>query len=185
MKDDVLRKVGRNVVLFQQIESMLKLLVSTHHNEGTIDTFAEQQQKRSDKIHTLTMGQLAEKYKNGILSDAEIPSKEPENLKVPYMSFTFRLAGDSDFLESQLSNLEVLVNERNALIHHFLPKWMPDSEKAMAEAAFYLDQQREKVMPMFEHLRSALTSTHASRQLAASFLASEAFEKYLNESFRE
>lgn len=156
MKDDVLRKVGRNVVLFQQIESMLKLLISVHHNEGTMETFAEKQKKRSEKIHSQTMGQLAEQYKNGILSDTEIPSKEPDHLKVPYFAFRFRLAGDSDFLESQQSNLEILVNERNELIHHFLPKWIPDSQDAMAEAASYLDQQREKVMPMFDHLKESV-----------------------------
>lgn len=170
MKNDVLLKVGRNVVLFQQIESMLKLLISVHHNEGAMDTFAEQQQKRSEKIHTQTMGQLAEQYKNGILSDTEIPSKEPDNLKIPYFSFTFRLAGDSDFLKSHQSNLEVLVNERNALIHHFLPKWIPDSQEAMTEAAIYLDQQREKVMPMFDHLKA---SVKALQIMATSFNSEE------------
>ena len=173
MKDDVLRKVGRNVVLFQQIESMLKLLISVHHNEGTTDNIAEQQQKRVAKIHAQTMGQLAEQYKNGILSDAEIPSKEPDNLKVPYISFTFRLAGDSDFLESQQSNLEILVNERNALIHHFLPKWIPDSQEAMAEAVLYLDQQREKVMPMFDHLKESVKVL----QSMATFFNSEEYGK--------
>ena len=185
MKDDVLRKVGRNVVLFQQIESMLKLLISVHHNEGTMDTFAEKQQKRTAKIHTQTMGQLAEKYKNGILSDCEIPSKEPEDLKVPYFAFTFRLTGDSDFLESQQSNLEILVNERNALIHHFLPKWKPDSQEAMVEAALYLDRQREKVIPLFDHLKSAIKSMDAARDIAASFFTSTAFEEYLDTEFQK
>ncbi len=156
MKDDVLRKIGRNVVLFQQIEKMLKLLVSLHHNEGTMDTFAEQQQKRSEKIHVQTMGQLAEQYKNGILSDAEIPSKEHDNFETEYVSFTFKTTGNPEFYESQRSNLEILVSERNALIHHFLPKWIPDSDEAMSDAALYLDQQREKVMPMFDHLKTSI-----------------------------
>lgn len=173
MKDDVLRKVGRNVVLFQQIESMLKRLVSLHHNEGTMDVFAEQQQKRSEKINTQTMGQLAEQYKNGILSDTEIPSKEPENLDSAYISFTFKTTGNPEFYESQRSNLEMLVSERNALIHHFLPKWIPDSQEAMIEAVLYLDQQREKVMPMFDHLRSSIESS----QIATTFFASEKYEK--------
>jgi len=171
MKDDVLRKVGRNVVLFQQIESMLKLLVSLHHNQGTIDTFAEQQQKRSEKVHTQTMGQLAEMYKNGILSGTEILRKEPENLKAIHVSVTFQLEGDPDLLESHRSNLEILVNERNALIHHFLPKWIPDSQEAMADAMLYLDQQREKVMPMFDHLKASLESL----QSMAAFCNSEEY----------
>lgn len=176
MKDDVLQKVGRNVVLFQQIESILKLLISVHHNEGTMDTFAEKQQKRSEKIHTQTMGQLAQQYKSGILSGTDILSKEPDNLKVPYVSFTFRLEGDSDFLESQRSNLEILLNERNALIHHFLPKWRPDSQEAMVAAALYLDQQHEKVVPLLDHLK---TSVKALQSITI-FCNSEQYEKILD-----
>jgi hypothetical protein len=47
-----------------------------------------------------------------------------------------------------------MVKERNDLVHHFLPQWQAHSTEQMEKASTYLDQQREKVLPLFEHLRS-------------------------------
>ena len=62
-----------------------------------------------------------------------------------------------------------MVDERNKLVHHFLPRWHPDSPDHMTDAISYLDKQREKVMPVWEHLVSAVNA----RQKAVSFMASD------------
>ncbi len=38
-QDEVLRRIGRNLLLFQQIEHLLKFLLSTYKSGGTAETF--------------------------------------------------------------------------------------------------------------------------------------------------
>jgi glutamine phosphoribosylpyrophosphate amidotransferase len=49
--DEVLRKVGRNVLLFQQIEALLKFLVANHRRDGNTSNFEEQLQQRTQKTY--------------------------------------------------------------------------------------------------------------------------------------
>lgn len=168
LSDDVLRKIGRNVLAFQQIEGLLKSMVTNHRLDGTTTDFVERHQRRAKKIQTQMMGTLIKQYIDGILSDAGKSPKKPEGDTQVQISFTFRTAGDSDFSESQRTNLELMVSERNNLIHHFLPRWQPDSLEHMTEASSYLDQQYKKVVPMLEHLKSVTKSMQQSAALLAS-----------------
>jgi hypothetical protein len=72
--DEVLRKVGRNVLLFQQIEALLKFLVANHRRDGSTLNFQERQQQRTEKAHKQMMGKLVEQFTDGILSDAGEPN---------------------------------------------------------------------------------------------------------------
>ncbi|WP_186408249.1 hypothetical protein [Candidatus Accumulibacter aalborgensis] len=69
-----------------------------------------------------------------------------------------------------------LVNE---LVHHFLPRCEPDSSDKMTETVAYLDAQREKVLPMHEHLKSTVTHMDESRRLLSKFMGSPECEKQL------
>lgn len=173
LRDEVLRKVGRNVLLFQQIEGLLKFLVANHHADGTATDIVGRQQDRAEKVQKHMMGKLVERYTDGILSDAGEATKEPEEVTQPWMSFTFTVNGDSEFYESLRTSLKLMVDERNDLIHHFLPRWQPDSLEHLTAATSYLDQQREKVLPMFEHLKSVTKSMQEARQALAVSLSSD------------
>ena len=179
LSDDVLRKIGRNVLLFQQIERLLKFLVTNHRADGTAIDFVERRQRRAGKIQTQMMGKLIEQYADGILSDAGEPPKEPEEVTQAWVSYTFTTTGDSDFYEAQRADLELMVRERNDLIHHFLPRWHPDSLEHMTSASYYLDQQREKVLPMFEHLKSVAKAMQQTQKKMAAFLASDEADRQL------
>ena len=52
LSDDVLRKIGRNVVLFQMFEKLLKILVANQRVDGTTNYLVERHQRRVDKIET-------------------------------------------------------------------------------------------------------------------------------------
>jgi len=177
-RDDVLRKVGRNVLLFQQIEALLKFLVANHRGDGSTSNFQERQQQRTEKTYKQMMGKLVEQFTAGILSDAGEPTVEPEDLAEVWMSFTFTTSGDGEFYEAQRADMKRMVDERNDLIHHFLPRWQPDSPERMAEAANYLDEQRARVMPMFEHLRSVSKALIDVGQSMAAFMASEEGQRH-------
>ena len=174
--DEVLRRIGRNLLLFQQIEHFLKFLLSRHKSGGTAETLKTNLQEQAEGISKKMLGELVKKYATEVLQDAgeEVPEDEsPDN----WFTFSFRISGDTQFVESMRRDLKVMTDERNELVHHFLPRWQPDSPEKMSEALAYLDTQREKVLPMHEHLRSTIGHMQESRQKLLEFMASPEYEK--------
>lgn len=175
LSDEVLRKIGRNVVLFQKIEALLKHLVTIHRVDGTQANLAVRQQKRAAKVQKQMMGTLVGHYTGSILSDAGEPAQEPHGITEMWMSTTFTISGDRDFYESTRTDMKLMVDERNDLIHHFLPRWRPDSIEHLEEAATYLDKQREKMLPILDHLQGVTKSI----QEAVSLMASDEMQNQL------
>ena len=174
--NEVLRRVGRNLIIFQQIEHFLKALLANHKNAGTPENYATKLQAQADCIDKKMLGHLVEKYGSDVLEDAgaEVPEEErPDNC----LSFTFRISGDTEFVECIRRDLKLMTDERNDLVHHFLPRWTPDVSEKLDEALAYLDAQREKVLPMHEHLRSAVQHLQYSANELAAFIATPEYEK--------
>jgi hypothetical protein len=146
---------------------------TVHHRAGGIPAnFIERQQQRTEKTKKQMMGKLVEQYADGILSDAGEPSAEPEDDTQAWLSITFTTSATREFYESQRADMKRMVDKRNDLIHHFLPRWQPDSAELMADAAAYLDEQREKVLPMFEHLKAISTSMVEAQHKIYAFITS-------------
>ncbi len=175
-QDEVLRRVGRNLLLFQQIEHFLKFLLSIHKSGGTAETFNSNLQKQAECISKKMLGKLVEKYAAEVLQDAgeEVPEEESP---ADWFRFSFRISGDTEFVESMRCDLKVMTDERNELVHHFLQRWQTDTPEKMAEALAYLDTQREKVLPMHEHLRSTIGHMQESAQELFDFMRSPEYKK--------
>jgi hypothetical protein len=176
LRDEVLRKVGRNVVIFQQIEHLLKYLVTHQRADGTATDLEDRFQRRAIAVNKHTLGTLVGKYTDGFLTDTDETSQAPDELPAGWVSVTHTTSGSSEFYDSQRANMKLLTDERNELIHHFLPRWKPDSIEEITAAAAYLDAQREKVLPMFEHLKSVAIGMQKARQTLATIVASPEWE---------
>lgn len=172
--DEILRRVGRNLLLFQQIEGLLKFLLASHKGGGTQQDFKERQQNQVQRINKQMLGNLVEKYGTEFLQDAGVEVAEEER-PADWFSFSIRISCDSGFLESMRRDLKLMTDERNELVHAFLPKWQPDSPEKIAETLAYLDAQREKVLPILEHLRTNIDHMEQSRKLLAEFMASDEY----------
>lgn len=175
-QDEVLRRVGRNLLLFQQIEWLLKFLLSCHKAGGRPEDFKERQQKQIDTINRTMLGHLVEKYGTEFLQDAGAPVPEDEG-PADWITFSFRISGDTDFVEAMRRDMKLMTEQRNELVHGFLPRWQPDSPEKLEETLAYLDAQRERVLPMHEHLRTAAGHIQESRKKIVAFMASEEYQK--------
>lgn len=174
--DELLRRVGRNLVIFQQIEHSLKLLLANHKNAGPIDRYAENLQARAERVNKKMLGHLVEAYTTEVLHDAgEEPPKEesPDD----WLTFSFQIGVETEFLEGIRKDLKLMTDERNDLVHHFLQRWQLGSDNDVTKALAYLDEQREKVLPMDEHLRSMVQHLHDSAKMFAEFVASPDYKK--------
>jgi len=176
--DEVLRRVGRNLVIFKQIEHSLKLLLAHHKNAGPIDRYAESLQARAECVKKKMLGYLVEAYTTEVLRDA---GEEPPEEERPddWFAFSFQISVETEFMEGIRKDLKLMTDERNDLVHHFLPRWQYGNDDAMTNALAYLDEQREKVLPMHEHLRSMVQHLHESAKIFVEFVASPEYEKQI------
>ncbi|HPH13691.1 MAG TPA: OST-HTH/LOTUS domain-containing protein [Burkholderiaceae bacterium] len=175
--DEVLRRVGRNLVTFQLIESFLKFLVANSKFSQIVEYEDGSPREKSDEGNSTArsmLGELVKKYVADVLVDAgaELPESELPIKAVCRAGFTFRVECERDALESLRVDLKRMTEARNELVHHFLPRWKPEDEDAMNEAMAYLDAQREMVLPMFDHLRATALGLQQSRQWMADYFAS-------------
>jgi hypothetical protein len=174
--DEVLRRVGRNLIVFQQIEHFLKVLLANHKNAGTPESYAMNLKAQTECINKKMLGHLVEKFGSDVLQDAGAVVSD-EDRPADWFSFSFRVSGDTEFVESMRRDLELMTDERNNLVHHFLPRWRPESAETMDETLAYLDAQREKVLPMHEHLRSVVQRMRDGAKILAEFIANPEYEK--------
>lgn len=180
LEAEVLRKIGRNLLIFQQIEYMLKRILGNSRVQGYVHELADNKERRVNGVQKDMLGLLIQRYVDEILSDPDEEQHGPPDLSDLWLFSTFKITGDDKFYELQCRNLELVREERNQLVHHFLPYWRPDSPKHLSTACEYLDEQREKILPAKEHLKSVFKTMHQVLQELAVFFASEEFSQHLN-----
>lgn len=180
LTDEVLRKIGRNLLIFQQIEYMLKRILGSSRVQGYVHELADSKERRVNGIQKDMLGILIQRYIDEILSDPDEEQHGPPDLSGPWLSFSFKINGDNVFYKRQCRNLEMVREERNLLVHHFLPYWRPDLPERLFIACEYLDEQRRKILPTWEHLKSVVETMHQALREHAGHFASEEFSQHLN-----
>jgi hypothetical protein len=160
LSDEVLRRVGRNLVLFQQIEAMLKQVLRLADVKFELDPATHQHSMKMADESRSTLGQLVGKFANGVMVDASASSAAQVDVpdEVPTFQFdmALRVQLDPAQLEEMEAKLAMVTEERNQLAHHFLPYWRPDDDAVMEAALVYLDAQREKVLPVWSFFSDVL-----------------------------
>jgi len=172
IRDEVFQKIGRNLVNFQKIELMLKHLIANGQVSGYINEFPKSQKKKVADTRKKTLGTLVGEFvETAFQSPNSSPEPTAERIE-PYISFSFSVEADGDFYESKKRGLKALVDARNDLIHHLLPRFNPESLNSCLEIRDYLDQQRERLIPEYEYLKSIIESFEEIKKEYTAFLSS-------------
>jgi hypothetical protein len=180
--DEVLRKIGRNVVTFQQIEFMLKSILESSEIDGFASQIEKNKQLRQEKFKCQTMGQLTTQLSDEVLIDTAPlttnPNEitEPKEITEPWLSYRHQVKFTKEHCDVFKNDLLKITSARNELIHHFLPKWQPNSLDVLNQACVYLDEQHTKTLPVHEKLKSVLQSMMSARQVASDFMNGEGAE---------
>jgi hypothetical protein len=169
--DEVLKKIGRNLLIFQQAEHLLKLLLTwgsfrtTPDKPAVLDDFAKVWNQH-------TMGQLKSQFvdRHCTKSDDLIADFNPENAG---MAMSFTLGNSDGYAEQRGIAMDMLVAERNDLVHHLILRLQRDSLESCREISAYLDAQREKVLPEIQQLKDDCKSTREMMVQMISFLMSD------------
>ncbi len=169
--DEVLRRVGRNVVIFQQVELLLKVLNANSEVRGPASQLAAIVERQAEIVHKKTMGELAGRLVSTVLQPLD-EHESPDEIDEVWLGFRFSIDGDAGFTDSHDKEMRALVDKRNDLIHHFLPRWQSAVSGDTEAALDYLDSQRTDALRMMERLQGWVISLQTARKQLAEFWAS-------------
>lgn len=180
--DEVLRRVGRNLVIFQQIEWFLKFILENGNSTYILPQGAGASVGTSvvgGRHAQQTLGALVRNYLSDVLVEAGLDIPESELPETAQCAFRFKFTREVEgaFVQRMRADLKLMTEQRNELVHHFLPRWKPGNETALNDALAYLDVQRDKVSPMFDHLKEISLRIEQGRRSMADLLASPEFER--------
>lgn len=173
--DEILRRIGRNLLNFRQVEHFLKLLIANSSIVGPASEFTDRLDKQTSRAHRLTMGQLAA----DLIEDVLLPRPEqrvPDVIDEPWIHLQYSIDTDASAIERHEQDMQALVAARNELVHHFLPRWQAAIGGDAAGALAYLDAQRDETLRMRERLRSWVLVLRDAQKLYVEFASSPEFE---------
>lgn len=179
--DDVFKKLGRNILLFQQLEYLLKQFL---FNRKLYVKFsgAEVKITRSDHKKS-TLGGLKNYYLETLRimgndeSDDE-SDKTPNNDELSF-SFEFVHEVDLSYYEKKKSSMDKLVTDRNQLVHHLIPSFNINDPSAREVLARELDNQMNEIKVEMEDVLSKLNNFDAIRQYLVGYLSSDDFMNFI------
>ena len=172
VKNEVMRKIGRNVLLYQQVEHVLKYLVSNGRISGDVSTIKSSHESRKSTVAKKTMGTVAGDFFAEIFGEEESFDNLPENPSTVHLSISLRIETEEKHFELRRDAIASLVADRNALIHHLMPKLNTESIESWLETDRDLDLQREKILPELEYLQTVAKQFSEMRKDLGEYLLS-------------
>lgn len=169
--DEVLRRVGRNLVIFQQVEQALKFLTTHARFHAPASQFAARFDKHAEAIRKKTMGDLAGRLVDTVLQPDE-DDDAPENISEAWFGFGFTIETDAESVARHELELKELVDHRNELVHHFLPYWHNAVDGNADAALSWLDTQREATVALLERLQGWVRTLDTARKEHAAYMLS-------------
>lgn len=171
-RDEAFRKLGRNLVLFQQLERRFKLFL-THcvvigSTEENVAAFIA---ARAESLSRRTLGQLVGCFADQVLASGASLEDERTCDLVPSFRFSFQIQGDEYSLKRRQA-LADLVEERNLLVHHLLERFDLNSTIGVQELDSLLEEQAERVRAALNELHTTALNFVSCRQEIARFLGS-------------
>ncbi|RLA45128.1 MAG: hypothetical protein DRR42_19710, partial [Gammaproteobacteria bacterium] len=133
IKNEVMRKIGRNVLLYQQVEHILKYLVANGRISGDVSTIKSRHEIKKESVAKKTMGAVAGDFFTEIFAEDSSFDSHPENPSEAYLSINFRIETEEKHFELRKEAIASLVADRNELIHHLIPKLTTESVESWLE----------------------------------------------------
>jgi hypothetical protein len=165
LRNEALRKIGRNIVNLQKMERALKLLVVGSDVKDYISELKGVYQNRLAYVERLSMGRLADNIIDILYSAADSHADAPDELKEAWVAFGFRIEGGMDRKKATKKALSLVVKERNRLVHKMLGEFDSASVESCRALIDLLDQQQERIDPHFERIMGWLRTLHEGQMI--------------------
>lgn len=174
LKNEVLKKIGKLVMSFQQIEHLLKNLNTYGVSSGYVSELDQKLRERENKIlhgKNYTLGSGVLDYKKHFLSPERVT--EEQKKEDPWFSYKCRIEWDDSFSKEKQDTFNFLLTERNYLIHNLLSDWDFLSFESTKKIVPYLDQLQEKLVPEILFLQSHIKQMQEGLKEYNEFIGSD------------
>ncbi|PHQ34797.1 hypothetical protein CEE69_13060 [Rhodopirellula bahusiensis] len=152
---ETLQKIGRNVVEFQKMEGMLKILLASIDSDTVSGEPKTLPANRHELVSKKTLGTVSRDLLEKIFSEPLEPGQLSHGEK-HRLSYQFRIGGSSEFVSQIKESFDKIVKERNELIHHRLVDFKPSFDESCERLISYLDSQYGRLEPLLDFLRKEM-----------------------------
>jgi hypothetical protein len=179
LQSDAMRKLGRNVLLFQEIERLMKFLLLNSHLEAGPRGLSPETLKRQSLIRDKSMGEVRKLFFEELFAPEEGDSENDAALSEIRIRTTVRFSkGDGEqFLRNQ-ERFSAMNIERNDLVHHFLDRCNFQSAESLQTAIEHLDIQCERTIPLRDDLNRLFDQLQSGRQALMAFVGSDEGQRH-------
>lgn len=144
------RKIGRNILLYQKIELVLKYFISKNNISGKVNELSSIFQKRLEINGKKTLGGLTTSFVNDFYRDDHDCD---ENFDDIHPSLSLNISIGSENIEETEENLKDIVSARNFIVHNILEKFKFETAEQCGEIEAYLDIKYDKAKKFLEDLK--------------------------------
>jgi hypothetical protein len=164
LRDEALRKIGRNLVNYQRFEKALKLVIVRSDIRGYASQIAKQYRSKLKDTNRKPLGWLVEEFVKTVYACGSAGEDVNDQSQEIWMSLAFRVEADSDQLRNLRSELRALVKDRNDLIHDSLTRFNPDSAQSCRDLISLLDEQHSRFEPHYYSVIGVLGDLEAMQE---------------------
>lgn len=172
LQKKALASLGRNVLHFQRVETLLKQLVLLCDFSAPVSGFAARHAERKEELRTTTMGSLVNELHRQLYGSLPEPESEQALTEI-VMRVGLKIEADPNYIARQKLQLSALVLERNCLIHQDLATFDPASAESCRHWITRLDEQNERILTQHQALRQVLDTHHQMLRESILFVGSQ------------
>ncbi|HSC67348.1 MAG TPA: hypothetical protein VLC79_06650 [Cellvibrio sp.] len=170
---ETLRKVGRNLYNYQQVEKIWNLHIKNRSIKTTIgqDGVPVVKKPESSK-RALPMGWVAENYRKALYASDTESEDQSEEFSI---SSKFSIEAEFDALAERRKQMLQVVRERNLLVHSLVERLDAKSTESLIILGRELDEENERTISEIEQLNEMSKFYIESMKLLEELLKSKEF----------
>jgi hypothetical protein len=173
LRDVAFRKIGRNLVNFQQFERALKLIIVRSDLRGYSSEAAKILRDKDKDIDRKPLGWLVKNFFETLYSNHSSHDGPAQERDEVWMSISLRIKSNKESIRHRRHQLRELVKERNLLVHRLFPDFDPESAESCEKLICRLDEQVDRMEPHYESLRGIIENMQAAQQEILKLLEAE------------
>lgn len=177
-RDHIYQKIGRNVILYQQLELLLKHIVGNSGLSAPISKLKQIQESNRKKTNTSTMGNLVGRFVDNIDPNFANDDLNEEEVTEAMLSYRFHLEISEGSYEEKKQTLSRIVAGRNRLIHHTISEYDFKSIDSMKKLSKDLEQQEQEVRKEIDELKTISKNMIKAQTEYVNYLSSEEFKAH-------
>jgi hypothetical protein len=140
-------KLGKNIIMFQRLEGLLKFLISRSHVESFSQSLELNTTKAINKVSGQTMGNLCNQFIDSIFH-------EKQTSETSSFTFSFHFDVSEEFIDKREANLKKINAERNTLIHQIYNNYDLNCNDSRTELVKKLNDLEKLMYDEFKILKS-------------------------------